>query len=176
MIVAIAALWGFSEATWFFVLPDFFLLPAIIARPQYAVRLVAATFVGSLVGLVTLMAVASRFPGGVHDFIVALPLTSQPMFDAVAGTTGNAASVLHQPVSGVPAKVWAWTAVSDGVSPVPFLAVVMAARLIRFAAVALVARLLAAAFGDVLRRRARWLLVGYTLIFAVGLVMVAALR
>jgi membrane protein YqaA with SNARE-associated domain len=176
MIVGIAALWALAEATCFVILPDFFLLPAVVARPRLAIRLVLAVLAGSLIGSLALALASRQAPDAVHDFIVALPFTSQEMFEAVAGATDLAAAVLTQPVSGVPAKVWTWTGVNDGVALVPFFAVLMAARLMRFTAVAAVGGLLAATCGTFLRRHARVVLVLYTVVFMGALSVIAGLR
>lgn len=145
--------WAFAEATFFFVLPDFFLVPAVVARPELAWRLVVSTFTGSLLGVLALAGLTTLAPLATRDMIEWLPFTHPAMFDLVASRIGDVSAVLAQPVSGIPAKVWTWVQVQQGTLPfVVFLAVLWAGRTLRFVAVTLVALVIARVAGPVLRR------------------------
>lgn len=173
VLPSIAGVWAVLESTVFFVLPDFFVAPAVIARPRQALRLVAATILGSVIGMLALAALVASYPEQTRNLIVALPFTGEEMFASVAGRTDDAAAVATQPVSGIPAKVWTWTAVSTGSPLLAFFALLSVARLCRFAAVAGGAWLLERALGSWMRRHARPLLAIYLLGFFAGLWLVS---
>lgn len=174
---SIAGIWAVLEATVFFVLPDFFVAPAVIARPRLIWRLVAASLIGTVAGTLVLAATVVVEPDGTHAMITALPFTTDAMFATVGdGRTGDMAAVFTQPYSGIPAKVWTWTAVGgDGfLASGMFFVVLALGRSIRFTIVAGVAWLAERLLGEWIRRFARVLIPVYVVVFFAGLWFVSA--
>lgn len=170
-IIWAARLWAFAEGTFFFILPDFFLLPAVIARPHLARRVVVATLTGSLLGMLTLAGLVASAPSLTRMLIEGLPFTHPAMFDTVAHRIGDVWSVAQQPISGIPSKVWTWVQVTQGTFAfVVFAAVVWAARTLRFVAVAMLGLGIARLAGVPLRRHWKVALAGYTAVFLTALI------
>ncbi|GAB4083467.1 hypothetical protein GCM10028784_00970 [Myceligenerans cantabricum] len=173
----VAGVWAVLEATVFFVLPDFFVAPAVIARPRLIWRLVGATLIGTVAGTLVLAAAVVVDPVGTRAMITALPFTTDAMFATVGdGRADDLAAVFAQPYSGIPAKVWTWTAVADGgfAAAGAFFVVLALGRAIRFAVVAGVAWLAERLLGTWLRRFARFLVPVYVVVFFAGLWFVSA--
>lgn len=155
---AIAALWGFAEATAWFVVPDVWLTyvatrdGAASALRAALVTAIAAALGGALVWLAG--AADTEWTRAALDRVPAIG----PAMIAAAGAEMASGSwplaVLHGSLSGVPYKIYAAEAGAAGIPLAAFLTVSVPARLVRFAASALLAAL--AARGLARLGRARW--------------------
>lgn len=137
----IAGLWGFAEATLFFIVPDVWLSVMAVrrgARAALAGCLFAAA--GALAGGAVMYGWGKLDPRGIAAVLAAVPAIDADMVAGVrAGLVaqGGTAMILGA-FSGIPYKIYAATAADAGLGPWFFLAVSVPARLLRFVAVALV--------------------------------------
>jgi membrane protein YqaA with SNARE-associated domain len=161
VILAVAALWGFAEATLFFVVPDVWLTAVAVrrgARAALAAALCAAA--GALVGGALMYAWGADDPAGAAAALDAVPAVSPAMLDRVRADLerdGAAAALLAGAFSGVPYKAYAALAPSAGVGPWPLLAATAPARLARFVPACLLAALLSGVLSGRLSARGRTL-------------------
>lgn len=109
---ALVGAWGVAEALWLPVMPDVAVAVVALWAPRRWRRLAVAAVAGSLVG----GAVAHRI--GASGRRPPLLLVTPGMVTAVDRWLADegARGVLHQPLSGVPFKVFAYRAAPAGVS------------------------------------------------------------
>jgi membrane protein YqaA with SNARE-associated domain len=161
--------WAVAEATVWPIMPDAALVPLALARPKSWWRLVAASALGTTLGGIVSYRVGQAWPDG--GAVSALPLVRPPMVQAVSRwfTDEGARGVVRQPSSGVPYKVFARLAGSQGLALGPFLGWAVAARSGRFMATAGAAALVGRTV-PALGRRWFWPATSaWAVIFGVGL-------
>lgn len=170
-IRAIAALWGFAEATLFFVVPDVWISHAALRSLRQGLWAGAFALAGALVGGIVVYGLGLRHEDALLALYERLPAISGGMIEQVGAqlrALGGAGMVLGG-FSGSPYKLYAAQAASAGMDLAPFLAASALARGLRFGLVALVAaaigRWLAARFGPRATRRA---LVAFWVLFYAG--------
>lgn len=132
-------LWGFAEALWWPVIPDFYLFAITPAAPRRWRRLALFTSAGSVMGGATgfwfAYARQNTFP---MDFA---PLVTEPMIHQAGSWLAQSgpAAVLQQPLSGIPYKVFVYLAGAGRLNFTIFLLASILARSLRIFAVAGVA-------------------------------------
>jgi 1-acyl-sn-glycerol-3-phosphate acyltransferase len=127
-VLAVAA-WAFAEAMVWPLVPEVALFALLLAAPGTAFRLVpTAVLAGMLGGLCTLAL-------GVLGSVPAAPLVTERMCAEVTVqfAADGAGAVRHQPLSGIPFKVYAAEAGRVGADPLTFLTTAVEARGIRIA-------------------------------------------
>jgi len=150
-MAAVALIWGFAEATLFFVVPDVLLsLAAVRLGARRALLLSGTSAFGALLGGGLMMWWGANDIAGARAAVHHLPAISIAM---IAGVE----AAMHQPswpsamalgaFGGVPYKVYAMEAGAAGLPFAPFLAASFAARLARFSIAVLSARLAARLLG-----------------------------
>ena len=165
--VLLVAVWALAEAvSWPFV-PELAVGVLVLATPRAVLRLVPAALVGSVLGGVLCFSFAAAGSPAPQ------PLTTPRMHAAVAEQVDleGAAALRHQPLSGIPYKVYAAEAGRAGVPVATFVAESVVARGLRLG---IVCGGLAAAAG-VTRRTRRFVPIVVPLAlggFAVGLARV----
>lgn len=155
------AVWGFSEAIFWFVVPDVFLLPTSVARPEGAWRRAGICWVGSLLGITVWWAWVTSY--GVPAWLYSLPWTYPTMATEVLtlARDGGVWLALSQPMSTIPVKVWVAALVpSREWAFLPFLFWVGLARGGRMLAFSLLGGLLGRRYPWLGDRRLAW---GYAL-------------
>jgi membrane protein YqaA with SNARE-associated domain len=139
---AIAAFWGFAEATLFFIVPDVWLTAVTIRLGRAAAfRAAAWTIAGALVGG------GAMYDWGAGNYSQAvaalddLPAISADMIvNSCEGlSAGGLRDLFLGSVTGVPYKVFAVSAPAAGIAPMTFLLATIPARAVRFAAAILIA-------------------------------------
>ena len=141
MTVLIAALWGFSEATLFFIVPDVF-LTVVALRDRRAALLCCGTAVaGALAGGLLLYRWGKADPSGAASALLAVPAIGQGMIQDVRNSLASRGLValFLGPLKGTPYKIYAVASGEMGVSLPLFLLVSIPARGVRFLAVTLAA-------------------------------------
>ena len=152
MILAAAALWGFAEATVFFLVPDVLLTwialgdrrTAVIGRRRESFRALGAclaALAGALLGGALLYTWGARDPAAARELLDRVPSISRAMIERVEGEIaerGAVATVLG-PLRGTPYKVYAALSGEKGEGLARFLAVSVLARLPRFLVLTLAA-------------------------------------
>jgi membrane protein YqaA with SNARE-associated domain len=165
-LLAVAA-WAAAEATAWPLLPEFALAILGVAAPRRAVRLAFAAAAGSLAGG------ALTYTLAVHGVVLPAPLTTARMHATALAqlATEGASALSHQPMSGIPYKVYGAAAGHVRVGLVPFLWASLPARSLRIVLVGG----LAGAFGAAMHRWRRWYpayLLAFVTLFAAGLAAV----
>jgi membrane protein YqaA with SNARE-associated domain len=143
----IAALWGFAEATFFFIVPDVFTSRvALTHTPRQAFLACAWAVLGALVGGHVLFLFAQINPTAAATFLAQLdwiPGISPPLIAATGDAVRayGASAFFTSAFSGVPYKLCTLHAGLLDVSYAAFLALSVASRFSRFAAVTALALL-----------------------------------
>jgi len=127
----VAFLWGYCEATWFFVIPDVGLtFIALHLGLRRSLGPLVAALLGAALGAVTVYALSawhwpalwSHFPGFLNGM---LPVASQQL------QAQGAAALLEGPAAGIPYRVYVWLAAGQGLPLLAVLAWTPLARLPR---------------------------------------------
>lgn len=167
---AIAALWGFAEATLFFVVPDVWISHVALRSLRQGLWAGAFALAGALAGGILVYGLGLRHQAALLALYDHLPAISRGLIAQVGDqlqALGGVGVVLGG-FSGSPYKLYAAQAASSGIDLAPFLTASALARGLRFGLVALVVagigRLLAARFGDTATRRV--LIVFWVLFYA----------
>jgi membrane protein YqaA with SNARE-associated domain len=136
----IAALWGFAEATVFFIVPDVFL--SALALRNLRLGIVACLFAvgGALAGGAVMYEWGLKDATGSLAVVEAVPAISPEMLTRIHRSLKEkgASAILAGPLFGVPYKAFAIQAPAIGIGLAPFLLMSVPARLLRFLPVTLV--------------------------------------
>ncbi|MEZ5773591.1 MAG: hypothetical protein R3D33_02435 [Hyphomicrobiaceae bacterium] len=146
--IAFAALWGFAEATVFFVVPDVWLtIVTVRFGPRLAFVAAIAAALSAAAGGLVMLRLSAAFPEAVAQLLDMTPAISPAM---IAETT----AAMHAPdwpfallqgsVTGRPYKLYAAGAGPAGIDPLVLAAVTVPARFARFSIAILVAAALRA--------------------------------
>ena len=165
----LVGLWAVAEATLWPIMPDAALTPLAAAYPAAWWRLAATAAAGSALGGLLSYLVGWRLP--VEPLLARLPLVRPPMAAAAARWLADEgpAGLRHQPLSGLPFKVFALLAGRQRLPLLPFLGWAVLVRGLRFLAVAGGAALLGARFDQLVRRWSRPLVLLWSVAFLLGL-------
>lgn len=163
MLLLVAAGWSFAEAILFFIVAD---VPISVIAVRWGWRVafkaaLAASLAAALGGAVT-YSWANTDPVAARASILALPAIDGALADAAHNqlTNEGAAGMLQGSISGVPYKLYALAAGTDGRSLLPFLLLTPLVRLPRFLGVALLASGISAALAPRVGLRARLAILG----------------
>lgn len=143
--IAVSALWGFAEATLFFIVPDVYLTFLAIRGTRVALAGCAAAVAGALVGGVIMYRWGARDRSGVQAVLQRLPAIDDREVASVRESVERSGfgAVFLGPMFGRPYKIYAVEAGSRGMSLPVFLLISVPARGARFVAVTLLASWLA---------------------------------
>jgi membrane protein YqaA with SNARE-associated domain len=140
-LMATAALWGFAEATLFFIVPDVLLSFIAVRRRRRAAWIATTwTIAGAIAGGALMYCWSAQNAGGAIALLDRLPAISPQMIARVGGDlqqSGPAAMVVGA-FSGVPYKVYAVMAPAVPIGLAPFLLASIPIRALRFVAVVLI--------------------------------------
>ena len=144
-VLIAAALWGFAEATLFFLVPDVILSAIAIVNWRLALWACLAATAGALVGGFLMYRAGRRSGAAVRALLLRIPGIGPAMLERVAAEVASRRllAVLLGPLSGPPYKLYAVEAGRRGLPLASLLLVSIPARLIRFTSVTLLAAWLA---------------------------------
>lgn len=147
---SLAALWGFAEATLFFIVPDVLLSCLALSSLKKSLRACLAAAVAAACGGLAVFTCASLFPDTTHAVLRAVPGISEATFERVRDllATGLFSGMLQGAFAGVPYKIFAAEAGTSGINPALFALVSPLARLPRFLALSLFAFALSRLVGN----------------------------
>ncbi|MEK9660489.1 MAG: hypothetical protein VW644_01930 [Alphaproteobacteria bacterium] len=162
--VVATSVWGFAEATLFFLVPDILLTAAALhAGFRRALPLAAVAASAAVIGGTAMYCWSAGNPASAYAALDAVPAIGPALIDGIANamTVDWPAALFAGGISGRPFKVYAVEAAALGIPMAAFVAVGAAARLVRFtASIALacsVRILLVHRFGAASGRHAAWL-------------------
>jgi membrane protein YqaA with SNARE-associated domain len=155
-------------------MPDAALVPSAAARPGAWWRLALAATAGSCLGGMGSYTLGRWRPA--RPVLARLPLVRPAMVEAADRwlAAEGALALRHQPLSGLPFKVFALLAGNRRVSLGAFVASTFVFRGVRFLAVSGVAALLGRRFERQIRRHGAPLLMAWALVFSFGLWRIVA--
>ncbi len=141
MGMSVAALWGFAEATLFFLVPDVWLSALALSDLRTALKACVSALVGALAGGVLMFAWGAWDPGSALSCLDRLPAIFPAMLERVdvEVRARGASALLTGPWGGIPYKIYAVQSGRRGVSLVGFLLWSVPGRLVRFVLVTLLA-------------------------------------
>lgn len=157
--LVLCALWGFAEATLFFVVPDVAVGAVGLFRPRRALLAAAAAVAGAVVGGISLCILGLTLGQEIRQVMDAVPAITPAMIDAAReGLLDRGGFAMFIGVSeGIPYKVYAseWAVLGWGLPAL--VAWTIPARAFRIFLVALVAAAVGALFrGSISRRPTGW--------------------
>jgi membrane protein YqaA with SNARE-associated domain len=137
----VAALWGFAEATLFFIVPDVFLTVVALRDRRAGFRGCAAAIVGALAGGLLMYLWGSTDPASADAAVGGVPGISHRMAAQVRSSllSTGLLSLFLGPLTGTPYKIYAVTSGALGLSLPLFLLISIPARGARFLIVTLAA-------------------------------------
>lgn len=152
-----AALWGFAEATLFFIVPDVLLSCLALSSLKNSFRACLAAAVAATCGGLLVWSCASAWPEATHAVLLKVPGISEATFLRVRDllATGLFPGMLQGAFAGVPYKIFAAQAATGGINPALFTFFSPLARLPRFVAMSLFAFALSRLVGTRLSERAK---------------------
>ncbi len=131
----LARLWGFAEATLFFIVPDV-LLTWIAVRhgTAHAVKASFAAAVGAMLGGVAMYMWGVHDPALARAVVAAVPAIPASMISGVSSEVQNGAAmaIIAGGFTGVPYKIYAVESGAAGIGMVWFMLATLVARLARF--------------------------------------------
>ncbi len=130
--VAVAFFWGWSEAVWFFVIPDVWLTFCVFWGWRTAVSCTLSATAGAILGAVTIYALPAAGLAALHHWWTLCPGYYSSMFGWIGeqflrGPSG----LLAGPVQGVPYRFFVYSATQSNISLGAILAWTPIARLPR---------------------------------------------
>jgi len=164
-LLVVAFVWGWAEATCFFIVPDVLLTLIACRRLRPALGAGLAALAGALVGGAMMVALGSQAPEFARRLLDGIPGIAPTLIAGVQSELGRHGvwALMLGPPRGVPYKIYAveWGARHGGLAA--FLLVSIPARYARFLLATLAARWIAARFGPPSSRRAALALVLWAL-------------
>lgn len=168
----VAALWGFAEATLFFLVPDIWLTAVAVSRGRTAAFLAAGwAIAGAAAGGAVMYAWASADPARAMAAVDLLPAVSTAMIASSreALMQNGLWQLFVGSMTGTPYKIFAAAAPGAGFSLVQLLLVTIPARAVRFVAAILMADVINRAMAAYVSPRGRLLvLAGFWVVFYAG--------
>lgn len=128
-------LWGFAEATVFFIVPDVLITLACLLSVKQGLKQLGAVLAGSLAGGILMYLAAIGHPSQMIRLVEAVPFVRPEMLGTVRADLAahGAWALCLGPLSGIPYKIYAVLAPAR-ISLIPFVSVSVPARLERLLA------------------------------------------
>jgi membrane protein YqaA with SNARE-associated domain len=166
--LVVAGVWGFAEATVFFIVPDVWVGFVAAFAPRRALPALVAVCVGAALGATLLYLVAPALPW-LADVFVALPgIDASHLVKAEAALSDQGlAAFLSGIVAGDPVKLATRAAALAGTPLLAVLSMVVLNRIIRVGVTALIFGLIGVTFRAPIHRHAGIALALYTGFFVV---------
>lgn len=130
-----AFLWGFAEATFFFIVPDVLLTAGVLIFGfAVALRFCVTAALGAVAGGMVMFWWGAMDPASARHFVSAVPLIGDDLMARVSAEIAGAwpVNLTMGAISGAPYKIYAVEAGAAGVEPTLFSMVSMVARGLRF--------------------------------------------
>jgi membrane protein YqaA with SNARE-associated domain len=130
----IGFLWGFAEATLFFIIPDLVLSWASLAGVRAGIKILGAILAGAVIGGICMYTWALWRPDSARSAVAAMPFVRTKMFEKVQEDyrAHGVSGIFYTLGTGIPYKVYAVLA-PPVAAPVTFGLITIPARLERLA-------------------------------------------
>lgn len=166
----ISFIWGFAEASLFFLIPDIYLGAAALFSPIYGLWNCVFSIIGAMLGGSIMYLMAHKTPQAMLGLMAKIPGISEAMVMRVGDNyqAHGLSAIFLAPWDGIPYKIYAVQAGVLGINYPSFLIATVPARLERFLVVVLIAALLGATLkGNISKNTGRWIM-AYMLFWAIG--------
>lgn len=136
------AIWGFAEATLFFILPDVLLSYFALDKKIKMFSLTIWALTGAIIGGVVMYSWGMFSPEAGWNWVESVPAINTDMMNTVVHQLKDlgAVSIIMGPFQGLPYKVYAVQAAYADIGIIEFLLMSVVARLFRFLLIAYIAR------------------------------------
>jgi hypothetical protein len=165
----LAFAWGYAEALSWFIVAEMALILFAAAVPRRVMPWAAAVIAGSVLGVLTNAALATR------GVLLPAPLTTPRMAaTAFHQLASGPSAIMHQAFSGIPVKVYARAAGEHGIDLVHLAGWTLVERGLRISMVGAVVWLLSRLCHRLLRRWYGWYLIVALAVFTASLSAIIA--
>lgn len=163
-----SALWGFAEATLFFILPDVLLSYLAMNKKQSIVKYSVMALLGALIGGTVMYWLGVYYQSTAWQIVESVPAIDVELMDKVGAwmMQDGLAAIFLGPSQGLPYKAFAVQAYGSGIGFWWFMLISVPARLVRFLVIAYLARLISIMLFRGLTRKTKimiWLLSWFTI-------------
>lgn len=167
--IIIAFVWGFAEATAFFIVPDVYLGFVALFNWRRGLWAMIAALIGAMLGGSVMYILAMNNPSGLNLFLTRVPLIDSTLVNDVADKmrTDGLITLLNGPLRGTPYKIYAAQAGEQSLPFLYFLLMTIPARLERFLPVVLVFGGIGKWFGTFCEKHTKFVVVGYALLWGI---------
>jgi membrane protein YqaA with SNARE-associated domain len=166
--LVVAFLWGLAEGTWFFIVPDVYIVFVALFCWRRGLWVALSSVAGSMAGGALMYALASQDGATMAGWLTHVPLISPQMVATVAQRmqADGLRAMVNGPLLGFPYKVYAVGAGRQSLPWLPFLLVTIPARLERLLPVAAAGAVCGVRFKKFVRRHTGLALGVYVLLWA----------
>jgi len=167
--IIIAFVWGFAEATAFFIVPDVYLGFVALFNWRRGLWAMIAALIGAMLGGSVMYVLAMNNPSGINLFLTRVPLIDATLVNDVANQmhTNGLISLLNGPLRGTPYKIYAAQAGQQSLPFLYFLLLTIPARLERFLPVVLIFGGIGKWFGIFCERHTKFVVGSYALMWGI---------
>ena len=167
--IVIAFVWGFAEATAFFIVPDVYLGFVALFNWRRGLSAMIAALIGAILGGSVMYVLAMNNPSGLNLFLTRVPLIDATLVNNVADKmrTDGLITLLNGPLRGTPYKIYAAQAGEQSLPFLYFLLMTIPARLERFLPVVLVFGGIGKWFGTFCEKHTKFVVSSYALMWGI---------
>ena len=165
--MVLLALWAFFEASFWFIIPDFFLLILCIFSPNRYKKFFLACILFSLMGISAYFLFTSQYPAVSREILTNTPFINAEMLDKVGRVYSQqgVTAALKQTTTVIPVKVWTFQAVNYNFNFFSYLFLIAISRAIRMFLVCFIFSYLGKRCASLIRKNAVPFLMFYLLLF-----------
>ena len=167
--IILAFIWGFAEATAFFIVPDVYLGFVALFNWKRGLWAMTAAIFGAMFGGSIMYGLAMKDLSAVNVFLTRIPLINADMVADIANKMQNDGliTMVNGPLRGVPYKIYAVQAGGQSLPYLSFLLMTVLARLERLLPVTLLVGVLGKWFRGFIEKRTGQVVVAYILMWGI---------
>jgi len=167
--IVIAFVWGFAEATAFFIVPDVYLGFVALFNWRRGLSAMIAALIGAILGGSVMYVLAMNNPSGLNLFLTRVPLIDATLVNDVGDKmrADGLITLLNGPLRGTPYKIYAAQAGEQSLPFLYFLLMTIPARLERFLPVVLAFGGIGKWFGTFCEKHTKFVVSSYALMWGI---------
>jgi membrane protein YqaA with SNARE-associated domain len=167
--IIIGFLWGFAEATAFFIVPDVYLGFVALFNWRRGLSAMVATLIGAMLGGSVMYVLAMNNLSGMNMFLTRVPLIDSTLVNDVGDKmrADGLITLLTGPLKGTPYKIYAAQAGGQSLPFLYFLLMTIPARLERFLPVVLIFGGIGKWFGTFCEKHPKLVMGSYALMWGI---------